>query len=153
MSRERLADSIKSQRGTLRADRHRNEPTGPPGAPAKPAEMHPSVEAFWGCLVTDLGSLGLLCCADGALIHTAALLLADRHDLRATIKELGPVYFTKGASGVQMLRARPEVAILDACERRLLAALAQLGLSPRARTSLDTTTTTGIQTNNPSDYF
>lgn len=69
--------------------------------------------------------------------HTEMLsLLADRleeiEDLRALIKKQGRTYETTSTQGDAVMKARPEVAMLNEARRHAQSLLAEFGLSPSA---------------------
>ena len=72
--------------------------------------------------VTDTTALGLLCVA-----------LADYVEAAAIVAKKGLTYATKTATGSEMVRANPAVAIRDDAWRRLRAILADFGATPASR--------------------
>ena len=131
--------------GTLRHEATPSRHRALVGAPVIPHGLSVLATEHWQSLCSSLSDLGLLSRTDGAAIATAALLLADRDELRLLIVREGRVYSARAANGTELRRPHPAHAMLDAVERRLLASLLQLGLSPRARLSLDTTNVSADQ--------
>jgi P27 family predicted phage terminase small subunit len=135
----RKSSAAKALLGTLRRERDVPDSAAAAGEPAMPPGMSRRAMKHWRLICQALSDLGLLRSTDAATISTAAMLLCDRDDLRSMIEREGRVYVAKGTNGTELRRPHPAHAILDSVERRLLASLLQLGLSPRARLSLHTT--------------
>jgi hypothetical protein len=77
--------------------------------------------------------------ADVVVLELGARCLADVDRLSAVIAKAGDTFESPTKYGMR-LTARPEVALLASAQRRLIAVLLQLGLTPASRNRVDAVT-------------
>lgn len=121
--------------GTYRPHRHAGlqPPAPPPGRPTKPRHLTGIAADEWRRLAQLASKTGVLTSADGPALEAAALAYADMRRAHEVIERDGHTYSTRTATGSEMQRARPEVAIAAEAWRRYVAGLGHLGLTPATR--------------------
>lgn len=118
---------------TYRKDRHddRLEVQGRPELPA-----YQSSEETFSWLVKHLDDLGVVAEIDGMALQMLSDAWEDYVAARTVIKKLGPTYTTTTASGDEMHRPRPELAMMQESWNRLKKMLPEFGLTAAARAKL-----------------
>lgn len=120
--------------GTFKPSRHAPKPAAAPrGVPAKPKHLSAEEAAAWAELAEAADVACVLTTADAAVLEVAAMALAEMRRASELLRFDGLVYRTKTEAGSEMVRPHPAQAIYQDAQRRLLAALAQLGLTPTTR--------------------
>lgn len=137
--RKPLPTSVKLLRGNAG---HRplnlGEPTPPTGAPPCPAHLSTEATAAWKDIAPALQTLGVLTVADGVALEQLCETYADVVALRTDVGQHGRIQTVVTKTGTPMVRARPEVGMLDAAQRQLRLWLECFGLTPSARSRLKT---------------
>lgn len=126
--------ALHRQQGTFRPSRHAAKPAAAPvGVPQRPAHLAADEVCAWDELAAAAESASVLTVADAVVLEVAALALAEMRRAAATLREQGATYSTKTPSGSDMWRPNPAQQIYADAQRRLVSALAQLGLTPTTR--------------------
>ncbi len=105
------------------------------GVPPRPRDLSPEERRAWDRLARDLRASRLSSAADGAALEVAARTQARVWALERRLQKLGPTYTRRGHGGSEMIRPRPECAMLRQEKQMLLSCLRVLGLTPRSRRS------------------
>lgn len=113
-----------------------DEPTPQSGFPPRPPHLSEEASKAWDEFAPVLHGLGLLTAADGAALEQLCEIYVDVVTLRADVTQNGRIQIVTTKSGDAMIRARPEVAMLDAAQRQLRIWLESFGLTPSARSRL-----------------
>jgi phage terminase, small subunit, putative, P27 family len=113
-----------------------DEPAPQPGFPLRPPHLSPAASKAWDEFAPALHTLGLLATVDGAALEQLCEIYVDVVTLRADVAQNGRIQVVMTKSGDAMIRARPEVAMLDAAQRQLRLWLEVFGLTPSARSRL-----------------
>ena len=139
MPNPKLPLEIKKLRGTARRDRANPNAAKPPqGAPQCPSHLGADSRAVWADLVATLDTLGVLHKVDGWAVEAAVEAYIDLRSARKALRERGATtYEITTKAGGSMYRAYPEVAHVEAADKRLQGWLGRFGLTPadRARVS------------------
>lgn len=113
------------------------EPTPPRVIPSQPAHLTSAARVAWGRLTVLLDRMGVLTEADAYALERLAELYAEIVELTGTIMAHGRVYETKTETGSLICRPRPEVAMLADADRRFRAYMIEFGLTPAARSRVN----------------
>ncbi|MBK3776187.1 phage terminase small subunit P27 family [Azospirillum brasilense] len=113
-----------------------DEPTPSPGFPLRPPHLTTEASKAWDDFAPTLHTLGLLTAVDGTALEQLCEIYVDVVKLRADVAQNGRIQVVMTKSGDAMIRARPEVAMLDAAQRQLRMWLEAFGLTPSARSRL-----------------
>lgn len=129
------------------------EPTAPRSGGVALPYLSPRAVECWATVAPMLDRMGVLTTADEMALGELCEAFADVTEARSSlanpvevrvgdgefmsVAEAGAVtYTTRGKEG-WMIRARPEVAIIEAASRRFHALLAQFGMTPAARSKIN----------------
>jgi P27 family predicted phage terminase small subunit len=135
----KLPTATKQLRGTLRPGRaNAREPQPTPGVPRPSRELGLDVQREFKKLARRLRPLRVAASSDGLALELAASVMAEYWRYEETIQKLGATYETKTPQGSVMIRPRPEVALAADAWRRAAAMLAAFGLTPVARSRVET---------------
>ena len=91
-------------------------------------------KAFWDQACNDLESIGLLSKTDSAILTVFVQAAGEFEDLDADVRKNGITAISSKGLAMQ----RPEVGARNKASERLMKAALQLGLTPSARTKIDT---------------
>jgi P27 family predicted phage terminase small subunit len=136
-----------------------NEPQSKRERPSAPAHISDAAREVWGQAVMILDEMGVLTRADIYAVETLCEAIADHRAAGQTIRECaaasraskdagetadfsadGRYYRTINQAGGVMWRAHPALALRSDADRRIKAWCAEFGLTPSARTRIETTT-------------
>ena len=133
--------ALKILEGTGRKDRvNPREPTPERGIPIAPKHLAPSAKKIWNELCQLLDEIGVLTLADVFALEGAAQSLAELRAARAALKaRASNTYCTTSRDGSVMHRTYPEVQAIADLDRRVLAWLGKLGLTPCDRAKVSAT--------------
>lgn len=106
--------------------------------PSAPAHISDTAREVWGQAVLLLDEMGVLTSADVFAIEVLCEALADHRDAGETIAAEGRFYETTNATGGTMWRAHPAVALRSDADRRIRGWCAEFGLTPSARSRIET---------------
>ena len=127
-----LTTEVKKLKGTLQPCRtNPNEPTPPVGAPAMPKELSASGKKYWTKIVVTLDEMSTLTTADVYAIECLAQAMGDRLDARKALDARGGALSYETSKG--MFVAYPELAMINAADKRVYQYLGKLGLTPADR--------------------
>lgn len=146
MARPRKPSHLKLVTGTERKSRANLAEPKPTKAPRlAPPGLPDDVARAWRLYVPRLDAMGVLSDSDVPAVLALCHAHAERDRARAalardvvvgsqTVARGGETtYPTTSSTGGIMLRTRPEVALIADADRRVMAYLAQFGLTPAAR--------------------
>lgn len=117
--------SKKNKKNGTDADGSNNAPDMPPGLTEDAAKI-------WDEVVAELEKLNVLARVDNHLIAIYCNTVARAQKMQRHLDEHGYTYVTRGRNG-EMERARPQVAILETCEKQMRAFAQEWGMSAAAR--------------------
>src|SRR5688572_3218304 len=80
--------------------------------------------------------MGVTAAEDAAAFELLVTTYVQHQRLAATLRAESLTYTTVNAQGGEMIRARPEVALLADVDRRLLVLLGRFGLTPADRSKV-----------------
>lgn len=103
-----------------------------------PAHLGQTAKAAWRKVATILDRMGVLTEADEHALERLAECYAEIRECSKLIKQHGRSYETVNNEGSVMHRPRPEVGMLADADRRFRAYLIEFGLTPAARTKIQT---------------
>lgn len=133
---------LKKAQGTLRKHRqNKREPSLKLAVPPIPdsLEGNPVASSEWRQLCKELLAYRVITEQDRAIIESAALAYAEYMEACGDIKANGgTTYTTEATNGAPVIKAHPAVAIRADAWRRRKSAICELGLTPAARTKLQT---------------
>lgn len=86
-----------------------------------------------------LDEMGVLTAADVFAVEVLCEALADHREAGETIAAEGRFYETTNATGGSMWRLHPAVALRSDADRRIRGWCAEFGLTPSARSRIETT--------------
>ena len=128
-------DALKLIQGTYRPDRSNpGAPSAPPGTPIAPEWLSERAGEIFAQLCAVLDGLSILSPVDEHMISMLASRLEEIEVCTAIIEDSGRVFEKRGEDGkLQMIRARPEVAMRSEALRHAHSLLTEFGLSPATR--------------------
>lgn len=130
----RKPNALHKLHGTYKASRHDPKPAAAPvGLPRRPEHLGADEAAAWDELATAAEAAAVVTTSDAAVLEVAACALAEMRLASATLREEGATYTTRTPSGSDLYRPHPAQQIRADAQRRLLAALGALGLTPTTR--------------------
>lgn len=132
---------LKLMDGTRKDRVNAAEPTAPPGLPAPPAHLDRKGKTLWRKYAAWLVQIGAGQ-TDAVALERLCSVYARVRDCERTIKREGLTYTEETTQSGTIVRARPEVAMLNAAERELRALLVEFGLTPSSRARLKAPTAT-----------
>jgi P27 family predicted phage terminase small subunit len=131
---------VKALRGTLKPSRRNlKEPEPTPGLPAVPIVLPPCAKPLGDWLTRELASLRTITVSDGPALLLTSVRLRDYLELEKFVAEHGRMVTVTMTNGTERQTLRPEVGLMAAAWRDVLAALQQLGLTPSARSRVSVT--------------
>ena len=140
MSNPRKPTGLKVVQGTFRKDRApRNEPKPARiSRPRPPAHLSAMGKKAWHKFAAILGPAGLLTALDLFALEGLAESYADLIRARSRLPADGAVsYVVRNRAGGVMARVRPEIAVVDAADKRFAMWLAKFGLDPASRSRVE----------------
>jgi P27 family predicted phage terminase small subunit len=156
----RKPTALKVLAGTWRRDRaNPREPKAPVAAPRPSRRLAAAERREYGKLVRRVSALRVATGVDDLALELAAAAAAEFWRLHAVIAEKGAVYTTTTPTGSEMVRQRPEVALMQDAWRRFASMLRQFGLDPVSRTRVEEiepvshSKWTGASERNPGRFF
>ncbi len=100
-----------------------------------PSHLSDKARETWGYVSALLDDMGVLTRPDALALEQLCEAYADYLAARATLKAFGSNYYkTPTATGGEMVRAHPAVAVVSDADRRIRAWLTEFGMTPSART-------------------
>ena len=121
-------------RSATKADRHRARGEG--GLPKKPKHLEGYAAELWNCIAPQLEDMRVPEHQDAAALEMLCVAYRDWRECVDDVEEHGRTYETTTESGSVMVRARPEVAMASDAYRRVLAMMAEFGITPASRTKV-----------------
>lgn len=117
-------------------------PKSEPQPPTVPADKVPKPPSWldgkakhaWRHVAPLLADIRVLTRADRHALELLVDAYSEWRDCRAAVRKHGPVQTVRTKAGGEMVRQRPEVAMAANAWRRVMAALAEFGLTPASRT-------------------
>lgn len=103
--------------------------------PQPPNWLSKDVRAIWDEILPELERLGVTARVDVYTIATYCTIMDRKIKAQMFIDEHGLTYITKGPAGT-MERIRPQVKMMEDCEKQLRAYAAEFGMTPSSRTRL-----------------
>lgn len=144
MGRPRKSTALKILDGDQRCRVNRNEPKPPKHAGECPAFLDEVGRAAWHRVAAGLDAMGLLTVADSEAI---ALYAATYSRWRAasdslerdgtTITSTTETPTKHGLATRTIAKTNPALAVANECQRQMIRLLAQFGMTPTSRSSLD----------------
>jgi len=101
-------------------------------APDKPQSLSKDAALIWDEVVSELEKLKVLARVDKYQIAIYCNNVARAQAMQQLLDKDGYTYTTRGRNG-EMERARPQVAILESCEKQIRAFAQEWGMSAAAR--------------------
>jgi len=127
-------------RGSWRGEINKNEPQPEAIPPPMPTELDGMAKDCWQQLVPLLADMKVLTVADGMALYLLAETFATWRRADEMIKKDGDVYPIKTEDGkVKYLQQSPYVAIARNSGKALKDLLCEFGLTPSARSRVQTT--------------
>lgn len=114
----------------------KNKPQTEVGAPEKPPGLSTSATEIWDDVVSELTALKVIARVDKNQIAAYCNIVARTRDMQDFIDKNGYTYITRGKSG-EMERIRPQVKILETCEKQIRAFAQEWGMSAASRARLN----------------
>lgn len=149
-----------------------NEPKPPRARPSAPTHISDGAREVWGQAVLILDEMGVLTSADIYAVEVLCEAIADHRAAGQTIKECaetsrldkaadrvsdfsadGRYYRTTNQAGGVMWRAHPAVGMRSDADRRIKAWCAEFGLTPSARSRIETNEASQPAKSAASKYF
>jgi len=118
---------------------NKREPRPRREIPSPPAHLSDGARTAWGALSTRLDRLGLLTELDAFALELLCENYAEILTLRQDVTTAGRYQAVTTATGDKMERARPAAAMLADAERRFRGMMSEFGLTPSARSRIETT--------------
>jgi P27 family predicted phage terminase small subunit len=115
----------------------RREPKPTRGVPTMPSHLSARAKAAWKAIGPELDRMGVLTLADGKALELLCDAYAEYRAAREIVERDGMTYESVSQHGT-MWRTRPEVPIASDAYRRVAAMLREFGLTPSARTKVQT---------------
>jgi P27 family predicted phage terminase small subunit len=120
--------------------------------PSAPAHLSEKARETWGYVSGLLDRMGVLTEADGIALEMLCEAYADYLRARADLAAHGSNYYeTINAQGGVMHRPYPAVAVMQDADRRIKTWVADFGLSPSARTRIQTGN--GAEKDDPAESY
>lgn len=117
----------------------KNEPKPTLGVPKCPSHLDAKAKTAWKNLCKELDSMGVLTLADSYALEILVSIYARIRDLQKKIKGYGSTtYETTSTAGDLTVKAYPEVSQLEKAESTFRSYLSEFGLTPSARTKVET---------------
>lgn len=150
MGRKKLPDNVKKMRGTFQPCRSNPDAPVPlAGLPSAPAHLNEEERHQFETLVIRLDQINVASETDTEVITLAAKRLAEVIALSAILEDEGRVIESYNPKTEQtMTRSHPAVGQLNESLRHLHSLLAEMGLTPAARSKV-----TARQTKKINDRF
>lgn len=144
MGRKALADNIKLMQGTLQKCRqNENAPKVTPDLPEMPETLSERAVSVWGKIAPMLNQYGVVSSFDQIAIENLCETYAEWLHLNDYINndlDNKTSYETVSDKGGLSHRAYPEIAQRATVSRRLQSLLSDFGLTPAARSKVNTIT-------------
>lgn len=135
--RKRKPDHLKIIAGTDQPSRmNPNAPKAPKELPEAPKWLSEKAAKIFDNLVSILANMGIASSADTDVIALAASRLEEVEITTALIEDNGRTYETETEGGSIMIRSRPEISQRNEAIRHAQSLLAELGLTPVARSKV-----------------
>jgi P27 family predicted phage terminase small subunit len=133
---------------------NKSEPKPARERPSPPSHVSDKARETWGYVTGILDDMGVLTKADAMAVEVLCEAYADHIAARAALKDFGSSYYeTVSESGSVMHRAHPAVALISDTDRRIKAWLGEFGLTPSARTRVQSSDGVDKQADPASKYF
>jgi P27 family predicted phage terminase small subunit len=133
-----LPTELKRIRGTLRQDRvNKLEPRVSVAAPRPTRRLAPDERREFRKLARRVSVLRVAAAGDDLALELGAAAGAEFWRLRAVIAEKGATYTTTTPTGSELVRQRPEAALMADAWRRYAAILGRFGLDPASRSRVE----------------
>lgn len=118
---------------------NKSEPQPKKGAPKCPAHLDTKAKTAWKKLCERLDEMGVLTLADEYALEVLVSIYARIRDLQRAVKNYGSTtYTTISTQGETVVKAYPEVSQLEKAESLFRSYLTEFGLTPSARTKIQT---------------
>jgi P27 family predicted phage terminase small subunit len=126
-----------------------------PHYPEPPAYLDEEEREAWRRFGQDLEPLRVVTRVDWAVLELLVTSWVQGQRLRARLRAAGGglVYESERKDGGVMMRARPEVAMLNELDRKCAMLLSRFGLTPSDRARLSPEPAPPVQHRNPEDEF
>lgn len=105
------------------------------GVIAKPQGLSEAAQLIWNDVVLFLKEKGAIDRLDAFGVEVFANTYARKRQAEEVIAKNGTTYETHTRNGT-MIRVRPEVKIIEACEKQIIRLLGEYGMTPASRTRL-----------------
>jgi len=115
---------------------NKREPKPKREIPSCPAYLSDAGKVAWGRLGVLLDRMGVLTEADGMALERLCDCYAELLELRDVLKSKGRTYETDGG----LIKANPAAAMFADADRRFKSYLMEFGLTPTARSKVQTIT-------------
>lgn len=128
-----------------------NEPQPKKGRPKIPTHLSVRARSAWKFVAELLDNMGVLTEADSLALERLCETYVEIVEAQELIEKKGRVYKTHNEAGEIMWRSHPAVKQLQDADRRFRAYLIEFGLTPAARSKVQTS---GGKKKDPlEDYF
>ena len=111
--------------------------TPPIETPQPSAQLSAASRAIWDETVKELEKLRVIARIDKFQIETYCNIVARAQAIQKFLDENGMTYTTRGKHG-EMVRVRPEVSILQDCEKQIRAFASEWGMTAASRARVKT---------------
>jgi len=137
--RVRTPTTIRKKKGNPgKRPYNKREPKLKAGEPTAPDGLDADSKSEWKRLISEAFKLEVLTKAERAIITLAALAYSTWMRAERELDKNGLTYETEGTEGQRMLKANPAATIAADAWRRYKSAVIEIGLSPAARSKVNT---------------
>lgn len=130
----RKPTALKLIGGTARNYRlNKSEPTPPRGIPRPPKHLSKVAKEAWNYAAPVLDEMGVLTVADAMVLEGLCESYSNLRDARALLAKEGRTYQSQTRDGGYRTYTHPAVAMEQDADRRFRMWLAEVGMTPAAR--------------------
>lgn len=104
--------------------------------PACPSHLTDAAKVAWGSLCVILDRMGVLTEADAVALERLCDCYADILEAREALQRDGWTYWSESPTGVRLLKGNPAAGQLRAADAQFKSYLVEFGLTPAARTKV-----------------
>ena len=115
---------------------NKREPKVEPGVPQPADHLSDGARQAWFALAPMLDAMNVLTKADAIELEILCEVYVEWQELKADIAKNGRTQDVTTKGGGTFTRQRPQVAMLQDCDRRLRGHLSEFGLSPASRSKI-----------------
>jgi len=113
---------------------NKNEPSGVVSIPEPPAHLSDTEKEVWNRFGETLKNAGILTNLDAMAFEVLVRAYVAATDAARKVAEFGPVWVEKGEGKIPKFAYSPYWAVQNREEKKLVALLAEFGLTPSSRT-------------------